>query len=721
MHCCGEREKFGDLRVEQKWEYINLDDFKARSCWTGFAYGYLWFMLFVSISVYAVDTFTAINLLAFDKWAGRIEPAIPFRISRWIFAGCIILSFVLLFYRWFRAIKVIRQGGVAKSYLDPLAVRLQSTRMGKKGRGWKRFLVFAELTKSKKGADYVALFSYFSFEAWLRIVFAEGPRQVLNGITLYSVTKDNFVPEGEHSPTDGTSKFDQFWINVGLMADQDRLQAVVLLGMLWTLIIWLLAAISLAVSVVLYLLFLWHHIPSGDGGLARYCRIKINRRMERIVKVKVDNALKKENEIRARQEANKARQGLEIKKQPTLPSLDMATDSLPPLSRQTTMTTLPEYSSRPGSAGNDLEGAPPVPLLPQTTPPQSHSRTGGSDTSLLSYASNVPLVSQAADMAFSPADGANSFAGAGLYNARPQPPSRTMTAMSATSGLGPRPTRPPTVQPGRNTPRANPHDSLPRPGAATRTYPSRVPSNGSDSSSYRGIPLRTGSWEQQADHQARRAPVQTTQPYFPPILETNSGRSSPMLTSAPPARNYTPLSGPQRSYTPVGPPPRTASAGGPLLDGPPRSYATDVPPERSFTPGALPRSLTAGPVPSERSRTPVGLPPRSFSAGITPVDRSATSLSSRPDQPTLPQLDTYHPTLPQLDTYHPTLPQLDTYHPILDHYRTQTPEPVSATSRSLWEASQPLNSQQDPSFRRPALQRQATDGSAEVDDILRHY
>ena len=71
---------------------------------------------------------------------------------------------MLLFYRWLRAIRVIKASGVAQSYLDPLAVRIQSIRTGKEGRGWKRFLVFAELTKSKKGADYVALFSYFSFE-----------------------------------------------------------------------------------------------------------------------------------------------------------------------------------------------------------------------------------------------------------------------------------------------------------------------------------------------------------------------------------------------------------------------------------------------------------------------------------------------------------------------------------------------------------------------------
>ena len=36
--------------------------------------------------------------------------------------------------------------------------------MGKNGRGWRRFLLFAELTKGRKGAEYVALFAYFSFE-----------------------------------------------------------------------------------------------------------------------------------------------------------------------------------------------------------------------------------------------------------------------------------------------------------------------------------------------------------------------------------------------------------------------------------------------------------------------------------------------------------------------------------------------------------------------------
>lgn len=64
----------------------------------------------------------------------------------------------------------MKGSGVAQSYLDPLAVRIQSVRMGKEGRGWKRFLVFAELTKSRKGADYVALFTFYSFEGRQSII-----------------------------------------------------------------------------------------------------------------------------------------------------------------------------------------------------------------------------------------------------------------------------------------------------------------------------------------------------------------------------------------------------------------------------------------------------------------------------------------------------------------------------------------------------------------------
>lgn len=120
-------------------------------------------MLVVSVAVYALDSYTAVNLLILDQWSSKIEPDIPLEISKWVFSGCIILSFLNLGWESWRAFRVIKRGNVAASYLDPLAVRWESIRMGS-GQGWKRFLVFAELTKSKKGAEYVALFTYFSLQ-----------------------------------------------------------------------------------------------------------------------------------------------------------------------------------------------------------------------------------------------------------------------------------------------------------------------------------------------------------------------------------------------------------------------------------------------------------------------------------------------------------------------------------------------------------------------------
>ena len=144
-----------------KWK--NLDDFHSRSCWTPLCYVTLWIHLFISGAVYAVDAFVAINLLIFSKWPDTIKPALPFNFSRWVFVACFIVSSLLLAFRYLHTTRVIKSGSIAESYLDPLTVRVQSIQLGQRGRGWKRFLVYVELTKSKKGTDYVALFSYFSF------------------------------------------------------------------------------------------------------------------------------------------------------------------------------------------------------------------------------------------------------------------------------------------------------------------------------------------------------------------------------------------------------------------------------------------------------------------------------------------------------------------------------------------------------------------------------
>jgi len=69
--------------------------------------------------------------------------------------------------------------------------------------------------------------------------------------------------------------------------------------MLFTLVIWVISALSLIISCILYLVFLAHYI---DGNLSSYCRRKIDKRLEKIVGVKIQKALQKQADARKKAE-----------------------------------------------------------------------------------------------------------------------------------------------------------------------------------------------------------------------------------------------------------------------------------------------------------------------------------------------------------------------------------------------------------------------------------
>ncbi|KAJ6437746.1 LOW QUALITY PROTEIN: pheromone-regulated membrane protein [Purpureocillium lavendulum] len=396
------------LFTDHKWDYINLADFKAKGCGPGFVYGYLWFSLVLSIAVYGVDSFTAVNLLAFDRWSSKIEPAIPIDVSKWIFSGCIIASFVNLAYEGIRAFRVMRRRNVAECYMDSLAARWESIRLGK-GQGWKRFLVFAELTKSKKGAEYIALFTYFSFQCKCLFAphrFAEeadensvdslcsGPRQVVNALTLRSVYVAKLNPGKDSVEGSIVGFFDK----IKQLAEEDYQQAVILSGMCFTLVIWVFSALYLLSAILFYVFFLFHWIPRDDGGLTGYCERKVNKRLTSIVTTKVNKALAKSQAKREKADALAMRNGEKphLERAATLPVLpdvgpgkEDSLPQMPMLGRNETTTTLPAYTSRPGTP-NSFE----LTAMDQKRPLPSRSGTSGS------YSSRAPLIGGAADMGY---------------------------------------------------------------------------------------------------------------------------------------------------------------------------------------------------------------------------------------------------------------------------------------------------------------------------------
>ncbi|KAI4256675.1 MAG: hypothetical protein LQ352_001993 [Teloschistes flavicans] len=615
MGCHGDREKLEDARAEQKWSYINLGDFRSTSCYSPLSYGILYIFLLISVAVYAVDLFTAANLLFFDRWSGQVKPVISFKIARWIFAACILLSLVLLVYRWIRALRMIKSGVVAASYLDPLAVRIQSVRPGARGQGWRRFLVFAALTEGRKGAEYVALFTYFSFEgilpiastarpplticlAWMRIVFAEGPRQLLNAQTLYSVMQANLVPAGEHAAKDGHSPISQFWINLRILADHNREQAAILFGMLFTLIIWVFSVVSLLLACIFYITFLWHHIPARDGSLKHYCRRKIDTRLSKIVGKKIEKAIAREERLRA-VEAAKGSNGdqlSQIKRQPTIPVVDGDEDSFTPTaySRQTTQTTFSSHLSQHHNKSPNLHREATIPNIEATSDrPEGPSRstTQSSVRSYDSYGSDAPLINAAGRMGYGPPGPARSFS-------RPLP-SRSASGQSSAYDRPPISRKPtPGLQSTQQSYNTT-YTSRPPPGRMTSNGPRGGPSRQNTENSSYG---RSMQFSSNISNPPIRYGAQTPTPTDPPAQAFELRPQPPRSASAAPTQQYV-------AYNPN------------IYDPPQQRPATTVP-TRSFTPPSLPPLPVDGyfglQLLPQRSDTAPPLPP-------LPIARSGTA------------------------------------------------------------------------------------------------
>ncbi|KAM3513786.1 hypothetical protein MY11210_002599 [Beauveria gryllotalpidicola] len=594
--CCGNRKKQTREFAEQKWDYINLQDFKTSGCGTPFAYGYLWFSLIISIAVYSIDSFTAVQLIAFNRWSSTIRPAISFDVSKWIFSICIILSFINLGYEAIRAIRVIRRNNIAESYMDPLAVRWESIRVGK-AQGWRRFLVFAALTKT-----------------WIRVLVCSGPRQVINAFTLKSVYEAKLATKA--TSVDGA--FLGFFDKLKVLAQEDYRQAAILSGMAFTFVVWAFALIFLIVAVLFYVFFLFHWIPRADGGLTGYCERRVNKALLRIVTKRVNRALAKNEAKKIRAEAKAAKmtgEKLQPERDATLPDISALADDklevMPTLSRADTENTLPVYQSRPNTPGG-------IELSNMNRTALTLTGTNGSNSS---YSPSVPLISAAADMGYGPGPihtpimqpqrpgTAGSLRGPGV-GMIPQRPGTAMSQRSQASRPGTGNQYPysnaPTPMPllGEEPRRGLGQPTLPELSFAepTAQYPLR-PSNSQRSVGSRSV-SSTGESLDGSEHRYRQgltnATAQAQSPQYRPYNPNAQWQISPTEKPYSAEPYGTPTPPPVRSAT-TGP----APPGGPMYSAQ-RSVTGPVPVRAAtsdpyFQRGAPPQNASFAPI--QRSNT----------------------------------------------------------------------------------------------------------------------
>ncbi len=396
----------------------------------------------------------------------------------------------------------------------------------------------------------------------------------------------------------------------------NKQETVVYFSMLFSLVIWVIAALSLLIAVLLYIFFLWHYIPRSDGSLTQYCRRKIEVRLERIVNKKVKKAIEKQNQQQRKEQQKAIKKGVldPSQTQPTLPKFAMEDDAFS-LHRSETMstnTTLPAY---PGEvtrtntmSTNRSMMKPSLPSLNERPNMPVRSNTQYSNYSQTSFSSNAPLLNQAGGMGNStPITPLNPNADYfGEQSARPYgPPARPYSPMSqGRASPAPR---------GPITPLDTMRTQSPAPGR--RPYPEFSPFNS------RGPQIGAQEYEM--------SPVDMTptdtyqQPQMPNILRAGSPAMSQTTNGLPP-----------RSGT--APPPRAGTA--PPRPGVPPSLQSAI--QRREASQPLPNR---GPTPQQRSATaPIqtpnwaGAPPqRSYSPA--PTQRSYSPAPQRSYSPAPPR------------------------------------------------------------------------------------
>lgn len=459
----------------------------------------------------------------------------------------------------------------------------------------------------------------------MNTVFADGPRQVVNAITLYSVMRMDLLPGGKNSVDDDKAGIIQFFENVKILAEDNNQRAVVLCGMLFTLVIWVLSILKLASAVILYLIFLFHHIPAEDGSLKVYCRRKINARLKRIVRRKVDKALAKSTLDRAPTQPH-----LALDRNPTLPMVaDLDAEdkapTVPTLSRSTTQTTLPPYTSRPGTAAPERN--PTLPTLPDVSwtekPAMSRTVTQSSAHSESTSYSGATAVS-----GYSPLD-------RGSLPAPPVPPVPTNVPMPGARSYTPI-SRPPTTRPTRTpAPPSATNASSRMPTTmhqgdyeeAPRRYPDPYSTDAPYDENYGAHPSYSAAPDPYSRSVTRGIAVSPGEDYPTRTLSPQSHRGTPQPSSSDPPTSY-----PVRAYTPG----NAGTARPPLAVDAAASYA-----ERTYTPV----SQRATPRPQQQSSQqqggyvafdPSSMAPSQPSAGIRPTHSPVYHAYSGPSSATSP-------------------------------------------------------------------------------------
>ncbi|RUS14598.1 hypothetical protein BC937DRAFT_93575 [Endogone sp. FLAS-F59071] len=330
----GDKSKAPKWQREQvpdhKFDLIDMDEFYDPSCMSRMTYMSVFLVVVKSFALYIADLWTAGIILIFDHWSTGVAPKIPFYIGKWVYVGCILLSFLLLALDIRKARMIIASGDISYAFTSITAYRYYSFR------SYAHYCFFNKINDSKKTMDEMAFFVFFQLKGWKRILFAEGPRQVIAGLTVYSI-----ISAAWNTPPVGL-KTKMIYYGDGWT------QQLALMLMSFTCALWIISVTMGLIACICYVPLLCHI----RGNLKEYCCHKIDKRIAELLKKQSRKRVKERNQ-----------QLLKAKKNGTLPSRNgfAPQPTLPDVDELLNTSDEKSYSQKYGDNGNYAYRTPPPP------------------------------------------------------------------------------------------------------------------------------------------------------------------------------------------------------------------------------------------------------------------------------------------------------------------------------------------------------------------------
>ena len=197
----------------------------------------IWGLTILKTGLIISDIYTCTKLLAFNTWSNNyIKPFIPFQISKWIFSICIILSVLLMLWKLSIGWRVYKSGNISLAYANSYARRMYCLR------NYSVYCLFDKITPSGY-LQRLTFFCYFELRNSFTLLFADTPRQFVNGLTLWSVLLttsggDGNVCDDSFSSLTHLKSFPGIISRIKWIVMTNREESIILCSMLFSFILW---------------------------------------------------------------------------------------------------------------------------------------------------------------------------------------------------------------------------------------------------------------------------------------------------------------------------------------------------------------------------------------------------------------------------------------------------------------------------------------------------